>query len=489
MSNNKSRHLDFIEEIKTALKVGGRKGYVYLQGDRVHEVTWMDDCEQKRCVLIMWREHLDQAYFQERIEGNDDHYGETLAIGELSPLTHEQVQRLLFEIRGIHNRRRVTSTQDFEFFVQDWIRAWAKAHPGVKAEPPSDPGVVGYAMRRHYGGAVGALDLRWNDEPWYTIWFDPVACVGRCMKTPVAGATPGPVLELTTNAQRQLLTGGHRPEEPVPAPPKALDKHQMIGWLVDWSDMVVTGRRTCKGCLREDYPVFELLWTDCNGAKREVWVWWDEEENQAMYHEDPNAQPRVTNPDILTDAQAQRILGAGRSSKADRAETAELLAECETEAERIKAAWGKLPADMPETWADLPNVEEIAAQAEARAWVEELNAAQPPDPPAQRGVFIPIDIDPDEPICPMVLEIAERVLAPMLTTLHVKNTAYGDSAREPLHIFTRPEELPDGLLLRAQIDHKLSRLGRGKKTERVPEDTLTDLLGYLLIYMSERRKP
>lgn len=277
----------------------------------------------------------------------------------------------------------------------------------------------------------------------------------------------------------------------------------LFKFLVDYRDAV--GDRGHHHRSGDDS--WDMSWKEPSGADRHIRVWWERHTRLVMFHEDPDAEPQTHDPDVLTPEQAARILADVRGkpptpdhSKADRAEAAEAQAVRETEAERIGAAWRefpadlptlrvKLPTDLPATWEKLPDVEALVAAAEVRAVLEELAAAQPPDPPPQRGVFIPIDVDPDEAISPLVLEIAERVLAPMLTMLHHKNTAYGDSAREPLHIFTRPEELPDGLLLRAQIDHKLSRLGRGQRTERVVEDTVEDLLGYLLIYMSERRKP
>lgn len=59
-----------------------------------------------------------------------------------------------------------------------------------------------------------------------------------------------------------------------------------------------------------------------------------------------------------------------------------------------------------------------------------------------------------------------------------KNEAYGNSALDPLRIFSSlgPREQ-----LRVRIDDKLSRIARGKNTDRVPEDTLKDLVGYLVL--------
>lgn len=59
--------------------------------------------------------------------------------------------------------------------------------------------------------------------------------------------------------------------------------------------------------------------------------------------------------------------------------------------------------------------------------------------------------------------------------LLAKNASYGDSATDPIRIFSKlePEE---GLRLR--IDDKLSRMARGNDAG---EDTTLDLIGYLIL--------
>lgn len=67
--------------------------------------------------------------------------------------------------------------------------------------------------------------------------------------------------------------------------------------------------------------------------------------------------------------------------------------------------------------------------------------------------------------------------------LIAKNAAYGDSALDPVRVFSRasPEEQ---LLVR--IDDKLSRLARGAAAG---EDVIADLLGYLvLLRIAQRRR-
>lgn len=56
-----------------------------------------------------------------------------------------------------------------------------------------------------------------------------------------------------------------------------------------------------------------------------------------------------------------------------------------------------------------------------------------------------------------------------------KNLAYGNSVFDPVNIFSRGDAIS---LLEMQIDHKLSRIARGKSAG---EDTRKDLISYLLL--------
>ena len=57
-----------------------------------------------------------------------------------------------------------------------------------------------------------------------------------------------------------------------------------------------------------------------------------------------------------------------------------------------------------------------------------------------------------------------------------KNQAYGNSAFEPMGIFS---DLTADQQVRVRIDDKLSRLARGRQYGQ--EDTILDLVGYLVI--------
>ena len=73
-------------------------------------------------------------------------------------------------------------------------------------------------------------------------------------------------------------------------------------------------------------------------------------------------------------------------------------------------------------------------------------------------------------------------LADIETTLIEKNAAYGNSALDPVRVFSKasPEEQ---LLVR--IDDKISRIQRGH--EYADEDTVKDLIGYLVLLTIARK--
>ena len=66
-----------------------------------------------------------------------------------------------------------------------------------------------------------------------------------------------------------------------------------------------------------------------------------------------------------------------------------------------------------------------------------------------------------------------------------KNKEYGDSALEPLRIFSSASSIEQ---LRVRIDDKLSRIAyRGKK--EIIEDTIFDLIGYLILLRIAEMRP
>lgn len=65
--------------------------------------------------------------------------------------------------------------------------------------------------------------------------------------------------------------------------------------------------------------------------------------------------------------------------------------------------------------------------------------------------------------------------------LLAKNAAYGNSALEPLRIFSKADTAEQ---IRVRLDDKLSRLARGSAAG---EDVEQDLLGYLILLRVARR--
>jgi hypothetical protein len=63
-----------------------------------------------------------------------------------------------------------------------------------------------------------------------------------------------------------------------------------------------------------------------------------------------------------------------------------------------------------------------------------------------------------------------------------KNLAYGDSALNPLRVFSKADA---GAGLRVRIDDKLSRIRNQGFDDS--EDTLQDLIGYLILYRAGQR--
>lgn len=80
---------------------------------------------------------------------------------------------------------------------------------------------------------------------------------------------------------------------------------------------------------------------------------------------------------------------------------------------------------------------------------------------------------------PEVSEFAGSVYATLndlAEMLIEKNKAYGDSALNPVRIFSKADPVEQ---IMVRIDDKLSRLARG--SEYAGDDTVTDLLGYLVL--------
>ena len=86
----------------------------------------------------------------------------------------------------------------------------------------------------------------------------------------------------------------------------------------------------------------------------------------------------------------------------------------------------------------------------------------------------PADLDAARQIAEECDEVKELLLE--------KNRAYGNSALEPVRVFSRASTTEQ---LRVRIDDKLSRLVRGSDAG---EDVELDLIGYLVLLRVARRR-
>jgi hypothetical protein len=76
-----------------------------------------------------------------------------------------------------------------------------------------------------------------------------------------------------------------------------------------------------------------------------------------------------------------------------------------------------------------------------------------------------------------------RIAADEIVDLLIsKNEAYGNSALDPVRVFSKADNIEQ---LNVRIDDKLSRLARGKDAG---EDVIKDLLGYLLLYRVQQKR-
>lgn len=73
-------------------------------------------------------------------------------------------------------------------------------------------------------------------------------------------------------------------------------------------------------------------------------------------------------------------------------------------------------------------------------------------------------------------ELIEKICDEVKAVLLEKNRAYGDSAINPLRIFSRTDAIEQ---INVRIDDKLSRISRGH--EYGGDDTELDLIGYLVL--------
>jgi hypothetical protein len=93
---------------------------------------------------------------------------------------------------------------------------------------------------------------------------------------------------------------------------------------------------------------------------------------------------------------------------------------------------------------------------------------------------------PNEPWTEWNVRLHVKHVCQQITKMLVsKNEAYGNSALDPIRCFSKSNPVEQ---IRVRIDDKLSRLLRGRMTDKNEEDTVMDLIGYLvLLKVAERR--
>ena len=74
-----------------------------------------------------------------------------------------------------------------------------------------------------------------------------------------------------------------------------------------------------------------------------------------------------------------------------------------------------------------------------------------------------------------------RILTDLEDELIRKNEAYGDSALNPVRVFSKADRIEQ---LYVRLDDKISRIQRGN--EYPGDDTLKDILGYIVLLMIAR---
>lgn len=76
------------------------------------------------------------------------------------------------------------------------------------------------------------------------------------------------------------------------------------------------------------------------------------------------------------------------------------------------------------------------------------------------------------------IELIDRECENIKALLIAKNKAYGNSFADPINIFSNATPKKQ---INVRIDDKLNRIKKGQDTELVPEDTIIDLIGYLIL--------
>lgn len=122
-------------------------------------------------------------------------------------------------------------------------------------------------------------------------------------------------------------------------------------------------------------------------------------------------------------------------------------------------------ARIVDSFPEIPDSERFAKAAQALGYLEAARWALGACEPRDRRTFN--------------ADVA-RALNTVSETLRRKNKDYGDSALNPIRIFSKASDV-EGICVR--IDDKLSRIRTTGYANKRGEDTLLDLIGYLVLLM------
>ncbi|MGL4397626.1 MAG: hypothetical protein ACRCS9_13885 [Hyphomicrobium sp.] len=118
--------------------------------------------------------------------------------------------------------------------------------------------------------------------------------------------------------------------------------------------------------------------------------------------------------------------------------------------------------------AEMARIEKLNEETAATAGAE-------PAPAPHSPLSTPEPEPQAQPLPPFVLDVMQEVTA-LGNMLIQKNAAYGNSALDPVRIFSRADTVEQ---LKVRIDDKIARMMRGHDAG---EDTVLDLMGYLVLY-------
>lgn len=76
------------------------------------------------------------------------------------------------------------------------------------------------------------------------------------------------------------------------------------------------------------------------------------------------------------------------------------------------------------------------------------------------------------------IDACQEIANEVVELLREKNLSYGNSLQNPIGIFAKGDDRTR--LIRVRIDDKLARMARGNMSFESEEDTIKDLLGYLI---------